>query len=476
MVVDEGQELVDLPLAHAGPQAGVQGRSTLACLQGYEAPAPIRRLSVGRMALAPPRRAVAAERAAEEVAPQGAQEVGHSVRELSLCPRRHGEGLDRLARLEGKGHRRQVSAATSERRPDQTRAERPRRLAENSLESRRVHPAAAQRGISVRPRGHRLDGAARRRGEYIRGKGMRASPSGRRIARIHRCAYRMARSRRPERRSWNHPNLPEADRSSTACARGRHPRHPRPGRPPLPADRGRHEPPASSPCSSDGSTRPCCTCPSPCCSWRCCWKLIRLPGLVRVAPSFPGHRPRFRPLACGAQRLCGRRCGVAPVARRGLRRAAPRPAPLERRRHRHRRVRVRGAAIPCDRAAGPGRPAAPGHRRRGGHLRHDDRRRSRRRQPDARRGLPDGARAGTNPSPGGSSHPSRSLARASHADRRSSGLRRRGPAHLRTALHLVPQPGQAQGRPEAGHVRGSPGRRSVGACRRSRGIPRRASS
>src|SRR5439155_23970155 len=142
MAVHQGQELVDLPLPHSGPQAGVQGRSTLAGLQGYEAPAPIRGLSVGGMTLPSPGRAVAPERAAEEVTPQCAEEGGYSARELSFCPRRHREGLDRLARLEGEGYRRQVSAPTRERRPDQAGAERPGRLAENSLESRFAHPAA----------------------------------------------------------------------------------------------------------------------------------------------------------------------------------------------------------------------------------------------------------------------------------------------------------------------------------------------
>ena len=149
MAVDEGQELVDLPLAHSGPQAGVQGRSAPTRLQGDEAPAAVRRLSVGRMPLAPPGRPVAPERAAEEVASQRAQQVGYAARERSLGPRRHREGLDRLARLELKGHRRQVAAPTSERRPHPARAERPRRLAENALESRRALPAVAQRGTSV---------------------------------------------------------------------------------------------------------------------------------------------------------------------------------------------------------------------------------------------------------------------------------------------------------------------------------------
>src|SRR5947208_14134241 len=125
MAIHPGQELVDLSLPHSGPQAGVQGRSTLAGLQGCEAPIPIRGLSRGGSRLASPGRAVAAERAAEEVTPQCAQEVGYSVRELSFCPRRHREGLDRLARWEIEGYRRQVSAPTSERRPDQTGAERP---------------------------------------------------------------------------------------------------------------------------------------------------------------------------------------------------------------------------------------------------------------------------------------------------------------------------------------------------------------
>ncbi len=164
-----------------------------------------------------------------------------------------------------------------------------------------------------------------------------------------------------------------------------------------------------SPSSSDGSTRPCCTCRSRCCSSRSCWSSIRLPRLERVRSQLPQHRSRFRALAGGAQRLCGRPRGMAPVPRGRLRRAAPGPAPLERGRHRHRRVRLCTGAVLCQGAAGPGRPGTPGHRPGGGHRWNDDLRRPRRRKPDPRRGLPHGACAGADPSPGGSSHPPRPL-------------------------------------------------------------------
>ena len=135
----------------------------------------------------------------------------------------------------------------------------------------------------------------------------------------------------------------------------------------------------------------------------------------------------------------------------------------------HRRVRLCLAAVLCEGTAGPGPAAAPGHRPGGGHLRNDDVRRPRRGKPDPRRGLPHGACAGPDSFPGGSPHPPRSLPRSAHAHRRTRGLRRRGPADLRESLHLLPQPGQAQGQPEAGHVRGSPGRRPVGTRRRRGG-------
>ena len=190
-------------------------------------------------------------------------------------------------------------------------------------------------------------------------------------------------------------------------------------------------------------------------------EMIRLPGLARVAPSFPALVLDSVLWLAALSGLAAAVAGWLLSHEGGYDGRLLESAPLERRRHRHRRLRVRGAAIAGQRAAGPHGAPAAGDRVRRDHVRHDDRRRPRRRQPDARRGLPDGARAGADPSPGGSSHPSRSLDRASHAGRRSSGLRRRGPAHLRTALHLVPQPRQAQRRPEAGHACGSPGWRSV---------------
>ena len=67
--------------------------------------------------------------------------------------------------------------------------------------------------------------------------------------------------------------------------------------------------------------------------------------------------------------------------------------------------------------------------------------------------------APADPSPGWPPHPPRSFPGAPHAHRRPGGLRRRGPAYPREPLHLLSQPGQAQGRTEAGHVRGRHGRR-----------------
>ncbi len=107
---------------------------------------------------------------------------------------------------------------------------------------------------------------------------------------------------------------------SDHCARGRHPRHPRPRRLALPADRGRHEPPST-------FLVPRTVPPDPAAPAR----RLAAPGAAAGSDPPPragarraelsGHRPRFRPLACGAQRLCRRCCGVAPVARRGLRRS-----------------------------------------------------------------------------------------------------------------------------------------------------------
>jgi hypothetical protein len=64
-----------------------------------------------------------------------------------LRPRRHGEGLHRLTRLEGEGDGRQVPAQARERRPDQPGSERPGRLAENGFDSRLAQPAVAQRDL-----------------------------------------------------------------------------------------------------------------------------------------------------------------------------------------------------------------------------------------------------------------------------------------------------------------------------------------
>ena len=103
---------------------------------------------------------------------------------------------------------------------------------------------------------------------------------------------------------------------------------------------------------------------------------------------------------------------------RGATTRSPGPAPLERRRHRDRRLRLCVAAVLCEGAAGPGRPAgawpppcvvAT--------VRNDDLRRPRRGKPDPRRGFPHGACAGADPSPGGSSHPPRPLPRGAHAHR-----------------------------------------------------------
>ena len=49
-------------------------------------------------------------------------------------------------------------------------------------------------------------------------------------------------------------------------------------------------------------------------------ELIRLPRLATLRSQLPQHRSRFRSLACGAQRLCGRARGMAPGPRGGLRR------------------------------------------------------------------------------------------------------------------------------------------------------------
>ena len=184
-----------------------------------------------------------------------------------------------------------------------------------------------------------------------------------------------------------------------------------------------------------------------------------------LAPSFPGHRRRFRSLAGGAQRLC-RRCSPGGSCRT---KGATTLRLLDR--HLWSGVATGIGAFACVVLRSPGqwrsRSARPCRRLATavvvGTCGTMICRRSRRGEPDARRGLPHGARAGA---PirrlAGPSHPSRPHRARSSRPIAGSGRPSTGVALRILERHCtaVPQPGQAEGPPEAGHVRGRPGRRS----------------
>ena len=137
---------------------------------------------------------------------------------------------------------------------------------------------------------------------------------------------------------------------------------------------------------------------------------IRLPRLERFAPSFPSIVLDSVLWLAALSGFAAALAGMAPVPRGGLRRgcswtgtsgAGSPPA-------------IGAFACVLLRSFAKVRPdraglQTPGHRPGGGHRRNDDLRRPRRGKPDPRRGLPHGACAGADPSPGGSSHPPRPL-------------------------------------------------------------------